>query len=369
MGMAAGFVTLTVNKTGAFTLRLVQGKKSFSHSGKMGPLGSALIKVPSVLYPFVRGEDSNGADYCSLWIDGGIRFSFGNEAPAAPDQRSSGLSKAAGPDVVKSLPSRRINASLGDGPAGYAGFDVTAGGIVLSTGMVNLEERDINGETFPRKTLKYTSSTPLVLVAGSDPTSDEFVPGVSFYAVGVPNALCVNGFAALDGSSLSGSLGTATVRTGALDPAQATDDPVNYGNDGYYNTVSVAGSAYIAPKAGQRPPPFSESQSAFTVMASVPFGDAAYTMGDLQLARGKPAFLYRAVNVAEGEAPFVTKATMDLLPATGAFSGRLTTQVNGVAKTRAYTGVVVQAAEDTGFGPVAVGISVDGLLISFESKD
>lgn len=370
MGMASGFVTLTVTRTGAFTLKVVQGgKKSFSYSGVMGALGSALIKVPSTLYPFVRDEDSNGTDYCSLRIDNGIHFSFGDDLSAAPDQRSSALSKAAGLEVVRSLPSRRFNSALGEVPAGYAGFDVTAAGIVVSTGMVNLEERDIDGETFPRKTLRFTSSTPLVMVAASDPTLDEFVPGVNFYTVGVPNTLCVNGSAKMDGSSLLGSLGTATVRTGALDPAQLTDDAVNYGTDGYYNTFSMAGSAYIAPKAGQLPPPFSESQSVFTVTASVPSEAAAYTMGDLQLVKAKPAFQYRAVNGAAGEAPFVKKATMALLPAKGAFSGSLTTQVNGVPKTRVYTGVVVQAKGDTGVGPIAVGISADGLLISFENKD
>ena len=370
MGMASGFVTLTVTRTGAFTLKVIQGgKKSFSHSGVMGASGSVPIKVPSTLYPFVKGEDSNGTDYCSLRIDNGIRFSFGDDLSAAPDQRSSALSKAAGPGVVGSLPSRRFNSALGDTPAGYAGFDVSAAGMVLSTGMVNLEGREIDGETPPRKTLKFTSSAPLVLVAASDSTLDEFVPGVNFYAVGVPNTLCVNGSAKMEGSGLLGSLGTAAVRTSGLDPAQAMDDAANYGTDGYYNTFSMAGSAYIAPKAGQLPPPFSESQSVFTVTASVPSEDAAHAMGDLQLLKAKPVFLYRAVNGAEGEAPFVKKATMAFLPATGAFSGSLTTQVNGVPKSRAYTGVVVQVAGDTGSGPVAVGISADGLLISFENKE
>ncbi len=375
LGMAGGFVTLTVTKTGAFTLKLVQGRKAFSHSGTMGASGSAPIKVSSTLYPFVRGENSNGSDSCSLRIvDNGIQFFFGEDSASDTDQRSSALAKAASPKVVRSLPSRRFNAALGEGtPVGYAGFDVTAAGLVLSTGMVSLEGGDINGDGVdaPQRMLKYTFSSPLVLRGGSESTDGE-LPGVSFYALDLANPLCVNGFAVMDGSTLSGSLGTATVRTEALDPAQPVDAPENYGSDEYYRSFLLSGIAYTAPKSGQLAPPFSASEDVFAVTVSAFPGESSFEvpqlMGDLKLVRAKPVFVYRAEAGPAGEAPLVKTAKMSFVPATGAFSGSLTTQVNGVPKARNYNGVVLRAEGDEGEGPVAVGISADGLLISFEKN-
>ena len=376
MGMAGGFVTLNVTKTGAFTLKVAQGNKLFSHSGTMGASGSASIKVPPAFSPFLKGEDSNGSDSCSLRIaDNGIQFFFGEDSVSDTSQRASVLAKAAGIDVVKSLSSRRFNSALvSPVPVGYAGFDVTPAGLVLSTGMVSLEGGDINGDgvNAPQRTLKYTFSTPLILRGRTEPMDGEF-PGVNFYAVDLVNPLCVNGFAVMDGSTLSGSLGTATLRAGALDPAQSMDAPENYGSDEYYRSVALAGIAYTAPKSGQLAPPFLASEDFFTVTVSA-FPDdssdaASQRMGDLKLVKAKPVFVYRAETGPDGGVPFVKTAKMSFVPATGAFSGSLTTQINGVPKKpQNYNGVVLRAVGDEGEGPVAVGISADGLLISFEKN-
>jgi hypothetical protein len=381
--IGAGFVNLTVTKTGAFTLKVVQGRNSFSATGVMDASGSVQIKVPSNFYPYGISPVRNGEEYCSLLLNKGIRFSFGANYSSRDidglDSSRDGdefiaLLKAADAQTVAGLQSRRFNAAFSDSPSdGYAGFDMRASGIVLSTGMVNLPGDSTSEVGYLQKTVRYSFSTPLVLGDGRDGAPVDNVPMVKFYAVASPSSICVSGYAFIDGGGMSGEVRTATVSTGIWDPERFPSGPLADGRDPYNSEFMINGVAYIAPKIGQLAPPFSGDQSAFTVNASVrsdglPYG-STNTMGDLTLSGGRPVFRYRAVAGPNGEAPFVKSATLGFITSTGAFSGSLVTQINGATKTRAYTGVVVRAAGDESGGTIAVGMSSDGLLISFENKN
>jgi hypothetical protein len=87
-------------------------------------------------------------------------------------------------------------------------------------------------------------------------------------------------------------------------------------------------------------------------------------MGTLTFSLGQvPAFVYGE----SADDRFVKNGTtLRLLSASGAFNGNLVTKGTGAQTARVYSGVVLRAAGSAGTGPVAVGLSADGLLISFE---
>jgi hypothetical protein len=332
-----GFANLTVTKTGTFTLRVVRGRSTFSYAGVMDASGKASIPAANL----------------SLELNNGIQLRQTDSSGQAP----SVMARAATPESVKSLPHKRFNAALlGGVSAGYFTFDATSTGVVVSTGMVNLPGGSQGGTAYPQKTVRYSFSTPLVASASAPVRL-----GMSFYAVASPGDIGVNGSATIDGATMLGSVGFSTVPARSTVPSATTDVYL-------MKDVPLEGYGYKPPGSGDWVLPSSSSQMSLTagVAARVPNGtsyQAPSTMGKLNFAVGKaPTFVYGA----SGANPFVTsKTTLRLTSATGAFSGVLGTQVNGLPVTRAYSGLVLRAAGSSGTGPLAVGLSSDGLLISF----
>ena len=347
---ADGFVNLTVTKTGTFTLRVVQGRNTFSYAGVMDASGSPGIVVPSSFYPVAEG---GSAATFSIELNNGLRLKVGPKDAAG---NSSDLAKAAPPEAVKGLPSKRFNAAMQNlASVGYFGFDVTPAGAVLATGMVNLQGGSLGGVAYPQKTVKYSFSTPLSVVSTAPNTTRL---GVNFYVVASPSNISLNGSARIDGLTLSGVVGTSNVPAGPIAPSAAQD---------VYATrnVLLEGYGYKAPKDDEWALPASSIQRSLTAVVAFradgqPYG-SDNTMGKLNFTLGtSPRFVAQDVLNS-----FVkSKTTLGLARANGAFSGNLVTQTNGVQTARVYSGVVLRAAGSAGTGPLAVGLSADGLLIS-----
>jgi hypothetical protein len=346
-GLAAGdgVANLTVTRTGTFTLRVRRGRATVSYAGVMDASGRASIPAENLLI-----ELNNGV----LQL-----------RSIGPDVFYSGvLARAANPDSIKSLPHTRFNAALvgGADAAGYFTFEAKSAAVVVSTGMVNLPGGSQGGALYPPKTVRYSFSTPL-LSTGSGSTASLRMVFASTSSVG---DIGVTGSAMLrvDGgtSTLEGAVGFSTAPASSSVPAPMPD---------VYRTtnVTLAGYGYKAPGIGDWVLPSSQNHTSLTATVAkrrsigLPSYDAPSTMGKLDFKLGKlPTF----VSGDTGVNPFVTnKTTLRLSGATGLFTGNLVTQVNGVSTTRAYSGVVLRAAGSSGTGPLAVGLSSDGLLILF----
>jgi hypothetical protein len=344
-----GLVNLAVTKTGTFTLRVVQGLKTFSYAGLMDPSGRTSIEVPSSFYAVGPGES---AATFSIDLSNGVRFT--TDRPGVPASPSD-LAKA-DPAKVKDLTSKRFNAGLlgsNDAAVGYFGFDVTPAGAVLATGMVNLR-----GEgAYPQKTVRYSFSTPLVIFASAP--SNLTRPGMKIYAVPSPSNISLSGSALIDGGTLEGNVGTSTVPVASTTVPSASPDAYATEN------VELLGAAYTAPSNQGWVLPASSVLTRFKAVAVARSAGQLYenetreTMGTLNFASGKsPTF-----TAATGSF-VVNKTTFGLASATGAFSGSLVTQTNGVRTARPYFGVVLRAAGSAVTEPLALGMSVDGVLIS-----
>lgn len=356
-GAAPGLVSVVVTKTGAFTLRLTQGRNSVSRSGVLDASGNALIKLPPTFFVVGTGGSPQTVEQGSLRLDNGLKFSFGNVSTAA----SGALSKAASVQMVGSLRSKRFNAALGEAlsPVGYASFDVSTSGSVFATGMFNVAAGSLAGVAYPQKTVKYSFSVPLVVIPTSNPT--RFLPGVNVY--GLASDICINGPVLIDDVILSGSAGLSAV----FDPSKPATVTASYGS------LLVNGSAYVAPRAGQLVPPFAAgSRTSFVVSAAarmVPtagYAAQGSTLGELKLTGFRPVFRYTAVSAPSSSGLVVKGATMSITAASGSFSGSLSTQHNAPLLRRMFYGVVLRSEGPQTVGPLAVGMSTDGLLISFE---
>ncbi len=342
---ADGFVNVTVTKTGSFTLRVVQGRNAFSYAGVMDASGNATITVPSSFYPV---EEGGSPATLSIDLSNGIRLKAGSKDSAGP---FTDLAKAA-PEAVKNLQSKRFNAALQTGAsAGYFGFDVTPAGVVLATGMVHLQGGSQGLVAYPQRTVRYSFSTPLVS------SSANARPGMNFYSVASPSNISVHGNAFIEVGTLTGSVGTSAVPTSATVPLAPQADV-------YSTTVPLKGFAYKAPGSQEWALPSSASTPSVTAFASLRPNGIPNKMGTLTFSLGQvPAFVYGE----SADDRFVKNGTtLRLLSASGAFNGNLVTKGTGAQTARVYSGVVLRAAGSAGTGPVAVGLSADGLLISFE---
>ena len=200
------------------------------------------------------------------------------------------------------------------------------------------------------KTVRFSASSFLVPRSTSNATGEQIRrAGFNYYAVASPSDICVYGSVDLD-SRARGSLDTLMVLTGALDPNSQLAGQFGSFNP-YQNSYEVSGYPYVAAKQGQTPLPFvNPSKMSFNVAA----GD--YPMGLLSLTNLRPVFRYSA-----GTNPVVQKAAMSVIPATGALSGSLSTQIGGATKASSFSGVLLQGGSMAG-----IGLATDGTVISFQ---
>jgi hypothetical protein len=360
-----------VGKTGAFSIRVTQGRNSFAFNGVMDASGVVRIPIPSNFYPYASKSNNNygyGSSaypaFCTLSLVNGINFNFGDQVGSGMYQTSP-LSKAASPTVVASLASKRFNASLTSGynygmtlpnSPGFASYDIGNTGVVLCSGMVNVNPSSGNSG-LPMKTVRYTFSSPLVMESVYVSSgSSKLVPAVNFTSIGTPTDIGIIGDLNLNDSSLTGSFTASQFVTGPLDP--------NYGsnsyNGNYYSNFNLVGYAYTAPKVGQTPLPFLQPSrlnfSAF--MGDLP-------IGTLSLVNLRPTFRTAVAgtsSVSQGLA--LRAAAMSALTTNGAFSGTVITVGTGSATratSRTFTGVLLQGGTQVG-----VGLTTDGLPVSFQ---
>ena len=373
------FVSLTVGKTGAFSIRVTQGRNSFAYNGVMDASGVVRIPVPSNFYPYASSRSSDytavyGSSaypaFCTLSLVNGINFNFGDQAGSGMYQTSS-LSKAAGPTVVASLASKRFNAGLsGDGTydyntglllfraaaPGFASYDIGNTGAVLGSGMVNVNPTNSNSG-LPMKTVRYTFSSPLVMErVYVSSGSSKLVPSVNFTSIGTPTDIGIIGHLYLEDSSLTGSFTASQFVTGPLDP--------NYGsnsyNGNYYSNFNLVGYAYTAPKVGQVPLPFRlPSTLSFSAFVS------DLPVGTLSLVNLRPTFKAATAGTSSASQGLALRAAaMSALTTNGAFSGTVITVGTGAAspaKSRTFTGVLLQGGSQIG-----VGLTTDGIQVSFQ---
>ena len=363
------YVSLTINKTGAFSIRVTQGRNAFGYKGFMDASGIARISIPGNFYPYASGSSNNNylygsstyPAYCTLSLVNGINFNFGDQAGSGL-YGTSPLSKAASPTVVATLASKRFNASLASGDyyynavaaPGFASYDIGSSGVVLSSGMVNVTPSNSNS-SLPLKTVRYTFSSPLVMESVYVSSgSFKSVPAVNFTSIGAPSDIGLIGHLNLNESSLTGSFIASQFVTGPLDP--------NYGsnsyNGNYYSSFDLLGYAYIAPKVGQAPLPF---------MLSGPTSFAAsmgdLSMGTLSLVNLRPLFRSTPGTVSASQGLSLRSAALSALTTNGAISGSVVTvgtASGSPVKSRTFSGVLLQGGSQAG-----TALTTDGLQINF----
>jgi hypothetical protein len=438
-----GFVNLNVTNTGAFTIRVVVGRNAFSATGTMDASGKAVIKIPPGFSSYLskRGTGEFVPDYCTLSLENGIRFAFGdpsgrlfdygNESNNSGDAFTGGmsggnfdssvssLSKAGSPEMIAALRASRFNAvtasnMTGRSSFGFVGFNVTGTGLVLASGVANIPGRtnSANGNPspayYPHRTVKYSLSTPLVVVVEqpqymSTVPQLQSRPGANFYAVTSSSEVCLSGRVWVEIEAtprrMGGTLRTRSVSTGPLDPAYA-------GSSRYDTSQRVVGRPWSVPKAGRVPIPFSVGKTEFVLNVGMRgtdgWGDSQFdtgytknlgTMGRWFLLGSRSVFSFRPETQADDPAFSFEGAALQFLSSTGAFSGTLRTKSSEGSKTRTFSGLVVPGvrlqtdsqeirADDISYGDPydwandpwlreqptggAIGMSTDGLLITFE---
>ena len=356
-----GAVTLSVTKTGTYTLRVIWGRSAFSTAGVFDSAGFARISVPAVFgqpVKFSGGGDSvaigtggsgwGALAYATLSVDEGIRFECGNNGQGgAFCFQSVALDKALDPAAIKEITGalpRRYNATTGDG---FVGVDVTAAGnVVVSGASANGSRGSV------RLRISYSASTAFTK-NGLAGWSDSW--GTNFYSVASPAGRIVRGLLDLTPEGCSGRVASSQANTGALDPLQqfATDD---------FSAIGVDGRVYISPSPLLAPAPFWAGNTADVYLAG------SFKMGGLSwLGRG---FVFRPTVAGYAGAVFAVRgASVSINPATGVFSGTVlsTGSIQGgtasAQQSRSFGGVLIQR-----FGGSGVGVTADGLGISVQSR-
>ena len=397
-GWTSGLVSLTLSRTGGYSVRIISGRNSLSRTGVLDVSGSSLVTIPASFWPYSETKNSQGLTNSTArkpvsarvsLSNGGLKFEWGNGDPSVEGFGSADLSKVADATLVSSLTAKRYNSALwkdlkgvviiGDGGealrnwdkgAGFVSTDFSSTGIALLSGMARVAE----------KTVRYTFSgnvtavRPVVGWLNAMTASGECI-GIPIY--GAPDGVCLRPYAVttsseivLDGtlsfnrSQVSGPLFTRYVRTGALDPLPSVGKPYTLFGEpisAYDVEYGVNGYPYLAPKAGQVPLPFIlPSKASF----GVNFGMSK--VGTLSLAGVRPFFRFGTAGPSGNWT--TVGASMSVTTTNGAFSGSVLTQGTGSGGTggatrvsHPFTGLLLQGGSQS-----AVGVSADGWPISFE---
>jgi hypothetical protein len=420
-GWTSGLVTVTVNASGGYTMRVQSGRNSFSSSGVLGVGGRVQVNVPAAFWPYSETKNASNQTNstalnpttATLSLEGGrLKFVWGSGDPSALSYGSATLDKSNGATLVSALPSRRYNSALWkyadtsrtswDQHAGFCTADMTTTGLGVFLGTVRVGDKTVRysfsgnlvagpaadapvsgstvsttdpytgypytgtypGTTYPGPyTYPLTTPTTPVVIVDPKEAIDYVAKGgarLNFYAVAASSELVVHGSVGLNGTQLRGPLSTRYVRTGTSDPLAGTSTSAA---STYEVDYRVNGYPYVAPKSGMVALPFVQP-------GTLSFGVSAGTapMGRLSLVSFRPVFQYTGGASSGGVSLAAQSASLSTLLTNGGFSGSVTTtgSVNGTAAvatrvTRGFSGVLLQGGTQS-----AVGITTDGLPIKFQ---
>jgi formylglycine-generating enzyme required for sulfatase activity len=373
-GWTSGLVSVNMTRTGAFTLRVVSGRNSFSVSGIMDASGRARIAVPASFWPYSETKNaSNTPNSTALnplaatlnLVGGKLRFTWGNGDPASAAYGSADLDQAALATAVSKLPSRRYTAALwrstGSSTAAYdrtAGFftaDLSTSATALAVGVAKVSDKVLRFSFSGNLVSNGTLGTAAASESWNDMTSGLCL---NYYAVTSSTDLVVHGAFGLNASELRGPLSSRRIRTGALDPLADAAVQTLSANEMDFR---INGFPYVAPKTGQAPLPFvSPGTLSFEVWCS------SLSAGTLAWTNSRPVFQASpgAVSAAAGLA--LRTASVVPLITNGAFSGSIQTLATGSSTTvsnRSLSGVLLQGGTQAG-----VGLTSDGLPILIQRR-
>ncbi|RFC43168.1 MAG: Protein of unknown function (DUF1565) [Verrucomicrobia bacterium] len=407
-GWTSGLVTVTMGRTGAYSIRVVSGRNAFSFSGVMDASGRARIVVPTGFWPYSETKSGINSLNSSVknpfvatlnLVGGKLRFSWGDGDSTASGYGYAELGQAVGGSAVTKLPSRRYTAALWRCVNTYmdpsntlldTGFftaDLTTSGAALGVGSAKVSDKVVrfsfsgnliaNGTlaivfgsgapapAAPSKTLAANTSIAPNFGGGTvtgpilNPYARNFwdyvAVGLSlnYYAVTSSSDLVAHGAFGLNGTELRGPLSTRRIRTGALDPLADAPLETLSANEMDFR---INGYPYIAPKVGQVPLPFvSPGVMSFGVLCGqLPLGTLSWT-------NFRPTFRSQPGSFSYAEELTLKAAALSVLATNGAFTGSMQTQRmdSGSAVTnRSLNGVLLQGGSQSG-----TGLSSDGLPV------
>ncbi len=145
-GRNSGLVSLTLAKTGAYTVRVTSGRNSFSYSGTFDASGLAKIPIPANFTPYGAAPagysyKSTTQQYAYLSLSSGIDFSWNEDGQQDSSYSSYGLDQAANAALAATLPSKRYTTKVSnETDAGFSSVDVGSSGSVVYSGIVNVSK-------------------------------------------------------------------------------------------------------------------------------------------------------------------------------------------------------------------------------------
>lgn len=367
---ARGRITLTLQKTGAFSLKLVSGRNAFSASGKIDASGLVRIPVPESMVPYDGSLDDARPQerrYLNVFVDsrGTLSWSWDSQASlvgqSEPDFNVAySLQKQQALSSFPGLASRysAVTSSGGEEAYGYMMLSIGKAGTVLLTGrqVIGEVQNVIGAQAF---TYSFSGVLTRSLAETSEPG-----PEIAVFAIGAPTSYALRGTMRFmnDGDSESPSynslesmegLRISQITTGPLDPkALRRSEEGGYGElESYELNVSQCHS--FAGISSSLLAPFSEDGQALQVIAKYwNEGNQNWEereLGALSFSGGRIVF-----------AKTVSSAQMSVTSSTGAFSGSVSLNLTGVNKVYRFTGALVQSL-DSGLG--GVGVCADGTQI------
>jgi hypothetical protein len=379
-----GRVSLTMTKTGNFSLKLVSGRNAFSATGKMDASGVARVTVPENFAPYDGARDilSDRSDsyggrrgfagrrQISFSVDqwGGLSYAW-DDATASnwPNEKTGWGSSLQKQTSLESFPGLGTQYNLTE-TSGFCRITISKSGMATVVGRKALAAIDGNIPPNSAGSVGFSCNGPLVTARSE---AGDIRPLIQIYAVAAPTEYAIatsfsfeksdDGFlrARADGYSRGGYAGIEPgifqIATGGLDPAlKARLLKVQNGTDYGLPYTQVSGLYLTGGRfegiSALRPTPFEAEGQAFRVSArftSIESGVLEWDLGWLRL-KGNTLSFEKSLDTA----------SLSAVASTGAFSGNFTVFEAGGKKVRSFTGALATESDDSG-----IGICTDGTRI------
>ena len=347
-----GRISLTLQKSGAFSLKVVLGRNAFSASGKIDASGFVRIPIPVSMAAYNLGYDSASVD---VYINSNGMIFAGGELLRKQQALSAFPGLASRYSAVTSA--ERYE---GGSEYGYLTLSIGKAGTVLLAGRQPYTGSVIGvGDTAKSSGPQaFTYSFSGVLTDDGNGRETP-LPKISVFAIGAPTSF------ALEGSL---GFGNRIGDTGEWDRSydrlradylgiypigvDSTDD--SWSDRARAVGVQIMQSHSFTGISSSLMAPFSEYGQALQVIAK--YWDERNQnweereLGALSFSGGRIVFTKT-----------VSSAQMSVTNSTGAFSGSVSLNLTGVNKVYRFTGALVQSWGDSGIG--GVGVCADGTQI------
>lgn len=356
-----GRISLTLQKSGAFSVKLVSGRNAFSASGKLDASGLVRIPVPDSMAPYdpLQGKRMP-ITFLDVFIDayGTLSACWESYDGLARLRKQQALSAFPG------LASRYSAVTVAGNDAylnGYLTLSIGKAGTVLMTGRQAFGAPDAGAGT---KAFTYSFSG--VLTAAEDgsgsvdtPLAVPNVPEIAVFAIGAPTSFALRGVVRIpnEGIPTDPSYGRlesmeglriSQITTGALDPKAPG---MNNQLEDY--ALEISESHTFAGISASFMAPFSEDVQSLQVVAKY-WNEGTRDWDQMELG----ALSFSGSRVAFTKTD--SSAQMSVTSSTGAFSGSFFRNLTGGNKVYRFAGALLQSWHGERVG---VGVCADGTQI------